>query len=167
MHKHVNANINDEYKSGLWFMIHEIEEPLLIEAEWRIYASVNLIIGSDNGLSPGRRQAIIWTNDGILLIWPWGTTFSEILIEIHIFSFKKVYLKMSYAKCRPFCLCLNVLTCEVSIQCIYGRRIWSLLVCRCPSTLQCQAISWFSGDYGIRHFFSKFCWLSWFLLAVN
>ena len=28
------------------------------------------IIGSDNGLSPGRRQAIIWTNDGILLIRP-------------------------------------------------------------------------------------------------
>ena len=26
------------------------------------------IIGSDNGLSPDRRQAIIWTNDGILLI---------------------------------------------------------------------------------------------------
>ena len=26
------------------------------------------IIGSDNGLSPGRRQAIIWTNVGILLI---------------------------------------------------------------------------------------------------
>ena len=29
------------------------------------------IIGSDNGLSPGRRQAIIWTNDGILLMVPW------------------------------------------------------------------------------------------------
>ena len=27
------------------------------------------IIGSDNGLSPGRRQIIIWTNAGILLIW--------------------------------------------------------------------------------------------------
>ena len=27
-----------------------------------------IIIGSDNGLSPGRRQAIIWTNAGILLI---------------------------------------------------------------------------------------------------
>ena len=40
------------------------------------------IIGSDNGLSPGRRQAIIWTNDGILLIAPLGTNFSEILIEI-------------------------------------------------------------------------------------
>ena len=39
------------------------------------------IIGSDNGLSLGRRQAIIWTNDGILLIWPLGTNFSEILIE--------------------------------------------------------------------------------------
>ena len=26
------------------------------------------IIGSDNGLSPGRRQAIIWTNAEILLI---------------------------------------------------------------------------------------------------
>ena len=35
-------------------------------------------IGSDNGLSPGRRQAIIWTNDGILLIEPLGTNFSEI-----------------------------------------------------------------------------------------
>ena len=36
------------------------------------------IIGSDYGLSPGRRQAIIWTNDGILLIGPLGTNFSEI-----------------------------------------------------------------------------------------
>ena len=40
------------------------------------------IIGSDNGLSPGRRQAIIWTNAGIVLIGPMGTNFSEILIEI-------------------------------------------------------------------------------------
>ena len=30
-------------------------------------------IGSDNGLSPGRRQAIIWTNAGMLLIEPLGT----------------------------------------------------------------------------------------------
>ena len=40
------------------------------------------IIGSDNGLSPDLRQAIIWTNSGILLIGPLGTNFSEILIEI-------------------------------------------------------------------------------------
>ena len=30
--------------------------------------SKRTIIGSDNSLSPGRRQAIIWTNDGLLLI---------------------------------------------------------------------------------------------------
>ena len=54
-----------------------------------------IIIGSDNGLSPGRRQAIIWTNAGILLIGLLGTNFSEILIEICIFSFKKMHLKMS------------------------------------------------------------------------
>ena len=40
------------------------------------------IIGSDNGLSPGQRQAIIWTNGGILLIGPAETKISEILIEI-------------------------------------------------------------------------------------
>ena len=28
------------------------------------------IIGSENGLSRGRQQAIIWTNAGILLFWP-------------------------------------------------------------------------------------------------
>ena len=68
------------------------------------------IIGSDNGLSPGRRQAIIRTNAGILLIRPLGTNFSEILIEILIFSFKKMRLKVSSAKRQPFCLALNVLT---------------------------------------------------------
>ena len=59
-------------------------------------------IGSDNGLSPGRRQAIIWTNAGILLIRPLGTNFSEILIGIQTFSFKKMHLKISSAKWRPF-----------------------------------------------------------------
>ena len=47
------------------------------------------IIGSNNGLSPDRRQAIIWTNAGLLLIRPLGTNFSKILIEILKFSFKK------------------------------------------------------------------------------
>ena len=68
------------------------------------------IIGSDNGLAPGRRQAIIWTNAGILLIGPLGTNFSEILIATGTFSFKKMHLKVSSAKWRPFCLGLNVLT---------------------------------------------------------
>ena len=68
------------------------------------------IIGSDNGLSPGRRQAIIWTIAGILLIGPSGTTFSEISIKILTFSFANMRLKVSSAKWRPFCLGLNVLS---------------------------------------------------------
>ena len=43
------------------------------------------IIGSDNGLSPDRRQAIIWNNARLLLIGPLGTNLSEILIEILTF----------------------------------------------------------------------------------
>ena len=75
-----------------------------------IYVSKLTIIGSDNGLSPDRRQAIIWTNAGLLLIGPLGTNFSEILIEILTVSFKKIRLKVSSAKRRPFCLGLNVLS---------------------------------------------------------
>ena len=75
------------------------------------------IIGSDNGLSPGRRQAIIWTNAGILLIGPLGTNFSEILSKIHTFSFKKMHFKTSSAKWRPFCFGLNVLRRLFDIQC--------------------------------------------------
>ena len=64
---------------------------------------------SDNGLSPGRRQAIIWNNAGILLIGPLGTNFSEILIEIHIFSSMKMHFEMSSDKMaailsRPQCV---------------------------------------------------------------
>ena len=67
------------------------------------------IIGSDNGLSPGRRQAMIWTNARILLIGPLGTNFIEILIRIQTFSFNKVLLKMSSAIWGPCGLGLNVL----------------------------------------------------------
>ena len=35
------------------------------------------IIGLDGGLSPARRQAIVGTNAGILLIGPLGTGFGE------------------------------------------------------------------------------------------
>ena len=67
------------------------------------------IIGSDNGLLPGRRQAIIRTNARILLIGPLGTNFNEILIEIHKFPFKKIHFKMLSGKWRPYCLDLNAL----------------------------------------------------------
>ena len=67
------------------------------------------IIGSDNGLSPGRHHAIIWTNAGILFIGPFGTNFSAISIRIQTFSLKKMHLKMLSGKWHPFCLGLNVL----------------------------------------------------------
>ena len=79
------------------------------------------ILGSDNGLSPGRRQAIIWTNGGILLIGPLGTNFSEILIKIQTFSLKKIRLKISSAKCCSFRLGLNVLT---VVMCLSGGIQW-------------------------------------------
>ena len=66
-------------------------------------------IGSDNGLAPYRHQAIIWINAGILLIGFLGTNLSEILIESHTFSLKKMQLLMSSGKWRSFCLGINVL----------------------------------------------------------
>ena len=77
------------------------------------------IIGSNNGLSPSRRQATIWTNAGIMLIGPLGTNFSEILSEIHAFSFNKMHLKVSSAKWRLFCLGLNELTVRVLVTILY------------------------------------------------
>ena len=75
------------------------------------------IIGSDNGLTPARRQAITWTNVGILLIGPIGTNFSEKLIEIHTFTFKKIHLnvvwKMAAILSSPQCvnwICISNIT---------------------------------------------------------
>ena len=68
------------------------------------------IIGSYNGLAPGRCQTIIWTNAGILLSGPLGRNFSEILIKTHIFSFRKMRLKMLSGKWQLCCLGHSVLT---------------------------------------------------------
>ena len=71
------------------------------------------IIGSDNGLSPGRRQAIIWTNAGILLL--------------------------STAKWRPSCLGLNVLNISEHVIIKNLQSCWaSLRVCFlvCPYAFQ-------------------------------
>ena len=83
-----------------------------LRPETHICVSKLTIIGSDNGLLPGRRQAIIWANVGMLLIGPLGTKFSEILIETYMFSFKKMHFKMSSGNWWPFCLGLNVLSPE-------------------------------------------------------
>ena len=106
---------------GISWMIHHLSGMTTCEnkintmrlTHWglvtHICVSKLTIIGSDNSLSPGRRQAIIWTNAGLLLIEPLGTNFSEILIEIWTFSFKKMHFKVSSVKRQPFCLGLNVL----------------------------------------------------------
>ena len=75
------------------------------------------IIGSDNDLSPGQCQAIIWTNAGILLIRPLGTNFSEILFEIWNFSYKKnefenVVCEMASILSQP--QCVNLITSRLS-----------------------------------------------------
>ena len=95
------------------------------------------IIGSGNGLSPGQRQAIIWTNAGILLIGPLGTNFSEIPMAFHTFSVKKIRLKMSSAKWLPCCLGLNVLN-QNNLMC--------LVTCFCfiTWTLHCNSNSFLS-----------------------
>ena len=77
--------------------------------EMHMFVGNTIVIGSDNALSPGRRQAIIWANAGILSIGPLGTNFSEIWIRIQIFSLEKMHFKVSSAKWRLFCLGLNVL----------------------------------------------------------
>ena len=88
------------------------------------------IISSDNGLSPGRRHTIIWTNAGILSIGPIGTIFNEILIEMHTFSFKKINFKMSSGKWRPFCLGLNMIT-----GCLHFLGVLKLSMCWGVSSL--------------------------------
>ena len=50
-------------------------------------------IGSSNGLLSVQRQAITWTNAGLLSIGHLGTNFSEIQIEIQKFSFMKMISK--------------------------------------------------------------------------
>ena len=49
---------------------------------WVTYICINklTIIGSNNDLSSGQHQAIIWTNAGILLIGTLEINFSEIFI---------------------------------------------------------------------------------------
>ena len=82
-------------------------ECILNKTVWK-FNTVNVSelgsIGSGNGLSPVRRQAITWTNVELLLIRPLGTHLSEIRIKIQYFLFMKMHLQMSSAKWPPLCL---------------------------------------------------------------
>ena len=96
---------NVEYVWIWWDMISEICICLFTHLGWvkHICASKLTIIGSDNDLSPGRRQAIIWNYGGILLIGHLGTNFSETLIQIHENAFQNIVRILA-----AICIGLNV-----------------------------------------------------------
>ena len=60
-----------------------------------------------------RHQAITLTNADLLPIGPLGTNFSENWIEILIFSFKKMHLKMLSANRQSFCPRGDELKCKI------------------------------------------------------
>ena len=100
--------------SWWWKPMQTIATSLRVLTHWGRVTHICIgkltIIGSDNGLPPDRRQAIIRTNAGISLIGTLGTNFSEILSKIYTFAFNKMHLKMSSRRWQPFCLGLCVLT---------------------------------------------------------
>ena len=85
------------------------------------------IICSNNGLAPGWRQGIIWSNAGILLTGPFATNINDILGEILTFSFTKRRLIVSSEIWRPFCLDPNVFM-----------KIYNI------SVIKCVVLSWTS-----------------------
>ena len=103
----------------------------LILTHWgqvtHIYVSRLTITGSVNGLSPGRRQAIIWTNAGILLIGPLGTNFSDNSIKILAFSFTKnaierVVCEIRAILFRPLYVKNKLFEFKISLQCLASFR---------------------------------------------
>ena len=105
------------HKSGKMMVLNSLHQAHLPDrrhiTHWgrvmHICVSKLTTIGSNNGLSPDWRQAIIWTNAVMLLIRNLGTNFSDFSSEIWAFSFKKILLKVSSGKCWPACFGLNVL----------------------------------------------------------
>ena len=146
-HVYIYIFVNVWTCKKVWDIIWELIPPLTHWGRATLTCVGNLnIIGSDNGLSPGRRQAIFWTNAGILLIGPWGTNFSEILIGIQTFSLKKMHLKMASAKWRPFCLGLNVLTHRGLMM--YVSMDWAI-TCSSNGSLPCSAPIHYPNNYSV------------------
>ena len=78
----IKAWIINYIHSFVWDIYNSLAKLPLTLTHWgrvmHICVDKLTIIGSDSGLSPGRRQAIIWTSAGILLIRHIGTNISEI-----------------------------------------------------------------------------------------
>ena len=82
---------------------------LIVLSHWgrvmHICVSKLTIIGSDNGLSPDRRQAITWNSAGILFVGHLWTNFDRNLyIFVQENAFESVVWKMAAILCRPQCV---------------------------------------------------------------
>ena len=118
----IDENLNwlktsDRQEIGVYYEYFvENNYHLLTHWGWvtHIYVNKLTITASENGMPPDRRQSIIWTNTGILLIGPIMTNFYEISIGINTFPFKKILWKMSSGKWRPFCHSPYVLRVQLS-----------------------------------------------------
>ena len=90
------------------------------------------IIGPDNGLSPGRRQAIIWTNDGILLVnkLQWNLNQNS-NIFIHKSMFESVVCEMASISSRPQCVkrsCTDrIMQMVWALSCVVVVQYWSVI----------------------------------------
>ena len=101
-------------------------------------------IRSDNGLLPGRRQAIIWTNVGILSIGPLGTNFSEILIKNQTISLKKnVVCEIAAILSPPQCVKLLI-----QMQCLKGVDVGDINHEKgVPDWFRCKVTETVSGKF--------------------
>ena len=99
------------WRSGSSYRIHQV-------THWgrvtHTCVSKLTITDSDNGLSPGRRQAIIWTNAEILLIGTPGTNFNRnSYIFIQENPFQNIVWKMAAVLSRTQCVKYNRNKCFV------------------------------------------------------
>ena len=101
-HPSVNTSFQNGHSRRICRTYSETQYLQLVLTQWdRVtYTCVRniVIIASNNSLSPGRCQAIIWTNAKILLIGRSWINFNGILIEINTSSFTKIHLRISPAK---------------------------------------------------------------------
>ena len=74
---------------------------------------------SENGLSPVRRQAIVWSNAVLLWIVLWGTNFIGIWIQQ--FSFKKINLKYHLLNGNHF---VPAALCKILLEAVSNVFCW-------------------------------------------
>ena len=98
----------------------------LTEAEWRIYTSALTVIGSDNSLLSGGRQAIIWTN----VNWTPRNKFNQnfnrnAYISVRKNTFQNVVPNMMAILSRPQWVKIRIRICGINYRCLHFQlSIW-------------------------------------------